>query len=172
MSQYSKGSPAPEAQEQVEALENDLEEQVPPMPTAPLPAAGGSSTVAYGPDQMLAVYAARGKVTASPMPPMPTGNNPKGGMRLLGNLGNKRDETALQSTMPNAPSPGDMRSYVHLNTGTAASSAVGALPQPGPQTPSSLSIPTPSGSWNNVRKSSASVDSTYSDDAEHVGEAR
>ena len=53
----------------IEAL--DQHHPVPPasydLPTAPSPIAG-SSTVPYGPDQMLAVYAARGKVASSPAP--------------------------------------------------------------------------------------------------------
>lgn len=138
-----KGSPAVQAQEEIEALE-----PVVPLPSAPAPAAG-SSTVAYGPDQMLAVYAARGKVSASPIPPMPT--QTQSGMRQMFN---------------NAPAPGDMRSYVHLNTGTVSSAAVEALPHPGPS--ATLTVPT----GKTSRLSGASDASNYSDDAENVGEAK
>ena len=127
-----KGSPAVGAQDEVEALE-----PVVPLPSAPAPAAG---TVAYGPDQMLAVYAARGKVSAAPNMPM-------------------------YNNAPSAPAPGDMRSYVHLNTGTVSSAAVEALPHPGPS--SSLAVP----AKQNARLSGASEASAYSEDAE-VGEAK
>jgi hypothetical protein len=141
MSQYSKGGSSPAPEEQVEALENDV------MPTPPpVAATKPNPTVAYGPDQMLAVYAARGKVSATPMPPLP------------------------------APGDGDMRSYVHLNTGTVSSAAVEALPAPGPRHGSgsgssgsgSLIVP---GTRSNARMSGSSEVSTYSDDAE-VGEAK
>ena len=132
ISQHSKGSsPAPEAQqEHIEALDHDESN----MPQSSLPAAVGSGTVAYGPDQMLAVYAARGKVSAAPMPAL--------------------------------PAPGDMRSFVHLNTCTMSSAAVGALPAPGPHG-SSLSVPTlASTGRSNARLSGSSEISTYSEDAD------
>lgn len=145
-------SPAPD-HDQVEALDND---DIADMPAAPAPAQG---TVAYGPDQMLAVYAARGKVAATPMPPLPTASN---GMRQL------------YKHEPSAPAPGDMRSYVHLNTGTVSSAAVEALPHPGPgkSTGSSLTVPTlGSTGRSDQRLSGSSETSAYSEEAD-VGEAK
>jgi len=98
ISQHSKGSsPAPEAQqEHMETLDNDE----PTMPQQPMPAAVGSTTVAYGPDQMLAVYAARGKVSASPMPALPA----PGDMRSLVHLNTGTMSSAAVGALP-APGP-------------------------------------------------------------------
>lgn len=129
----TKGSPVVESQEQVEALEPVAPSPVTPLPAHPAPAVvAGSSTVAYGPDQMLAVYAARGKVSA-----------------------------------PSVPAPNEMRSFVHLNTGTVSSAAIEALPPPGPN--GSLAVP--ASGRADARLSGASETSAYSDDAE-VGEAK
>ena len=96
--------------------------------------------MAYGPDQMLAVYAARGKVN---------------------NVNNAA-----------TPAPGDMRSYVHLNNGTAAANAVNALPHPGPTGNGNGSLGVPQQARNaGARMSSSSDMSTYSD-GDAVGEAK
>lgn len=73
MSQHSSRSPAvnPVDNDQVEDLEHD-ESNSPALPAVPAPVAAGISTVAYGPDQMLAVYAARGKVNGTAIPALPS----------------------------------------------------------------------------------------------------
>lgn len=176
ISQYSKNSPNPEYPGQfskpptpdpnsVEALDTIPTSNSNPMydlPTAPSPIAG-SSTVAYGPDQMLAVYAARGKV-ASSTTPIP---NPR------------------HIQMPPAPAAGDMRSYVHLNKGTVSAMVVDALPHPGPgpgQGPlavlgTKFRVPVPSlaGRGRSNTMSRASEGSAYSaqtNEEEEVGNAK
>ena len=166
ISQYSRGSANPDLNGQfsnpptpdpnsVEALEAPTYDP----PTAPSPIAG-SSTVAYGPDQMLAVYAARGKVSSStaPIPRLLTAVNP------------------VSSTMPPAPTPGDMRSYVHLNRGTVSSTVVDALPAPGPRgttpTPAvNLRVPVPGARDRSNTVSRTSDGSNYSIDQD-IGNAQ
>jgi hypothetical protein len=126
------------------------------LPTAPSPIAG-SSTVAYGPDQMLAVYAARGKVASStsPIPRLHTAS----------------------SAMPPPPTPGDMRSYVHLNRGTVSATVVDALPPPGPRgvisptlekPAANLRVPVPA----RGRSSTMSEGGAYSAEDEEIGNAK
>jgi hypothetical protein len=169
MSQSSKNSPALEVSDPMDRVEHlDI---APNPPTAPSPIAG-SSTVAYGPDQMLAVYAARGKAntttTSNPQPspthlapiaqPKPVATRQNSGMRLLGNLG-KRDEATSPSPVPvSAPAPGDMKSFVHLNNGVVSSSVVDAY-EP------ALAVP-----GAGAGKSRLSEGSAYSE--EEVGEAK
>ncbi|RSH90539.1 hypothetical protein EHS25_001144 [Saitozyma podzolica] len=154
-----------------------------PMPTLDLPVApspiAGSSTVAYGPDQMLAVYAARGKVSGATTPAtsVPTVGK-KQGIRILTNFGGKKDDSTnvpAPSPVAQSAAPGEMRSYVHLNRGTVSSAVVDALPPPGPPGAGSptLRVPPPSGRArsNTVnRQSEASFGSTYSDN--NVGHAQ
>jgi hypothetical protein len=179
MSQQSRGStlevpiPSPDHNQ----IEN-LDMASPPLPTAPSPIAG-SSTVAYGPDQMLAVYAARGKVNGAapaiipstsigPLSiPKPVATRQNSGMRLLSNLGKKGED---QAAVTGVPAPGDMKSFVHLNNGVVSSSAVEALPLPGPQGAANLTIPG-SGTGKRSRMSGGSEGSSYSEDGE-VGEAK
>ncbi|CAD6576150.1 MAG: hypothetical protein TREMPRED_001590 [Tremellales sp. Tagirdzhanova-0007] len=164
ISQYSRGSPNPDGQfsnpptpdpNSIEALDAPTYDP----PTAPSPIAG-SSTVAYGPDQMLAVYAARGKVSSStaPIPRMLTALKP------------------VSSTMPPPPTAGDMRSYVHLNRGTVSSTVVDALPAPGPRgtTPIpavNLRVPVPVTRGRSNTVSRTSDGSNYSID-EDIGNAK
>lgn len=134
-------------EDHVEAIDGiDPEQARSPTPNGP--------TVQYGPDQMLAVYAARGKVNASPVntpgapavppsAPAPAALAPSKIRRFLSRKDkNARDE--LAPPLPSAtldtpravaspsPEPVSMRSYVHLNQGTASASAIGSLPPPGP----------------------------------------
>ena len=95
-SMISQNSRAPDSQEeQIEALDN----YEPAMPQPPSPAAV-VPTVAYGPDHMLAVYAARGKVSASPMPSLPA----PGDMRSLVHLNTGTVSSAAVGALP-APGP-------------------------------------------------------------------
>ena len=110
---------------------NGMESLTPdPSPTHAPP----SGTVQYGPDQMLAVYAARGKPTGTMPMPSPT---PRG-------------------FSPSAPAPGDMRSYVHLNNGQVSSNAMHNYPG---QSGQNLGVPT-----TGTRMSSASDVSAYSEE--------
>lgn len=108
--------------------------------------AHGHSTVQYGPDQMLAVYAARGKAS-SPEPSNPPPVAKSGIRRLLtrkesGRASGRATPTGRQTpsgrqtpagdARGESPEPVSMRSYVHLNNGTASSQVVDALPPPGP----------------------------------------
>jgi len=177
MSQHSGQSPALEQSANVSPELNDMENLDLPaqtqLPTAPAPIAG-SSTVAYGPDQMLAVYAARGKINAATTPspvtvpamnlapiaqPKPAATRQNSALRVLGSLAGKRNEEVVSPV--SAPAPGDMKSFVHLNKGVVSSSVVDALPPPGPP---SLNIPSASS------KSRLSEGSSYSEDG--VGEAK
>lgn len=164
----------------VEALDNETTVD---MPAQPSPIAG-AQTVAYGPDQMLAVYAARGKVN-SPSPsaspaavPQASGSASSAqaaaiaqprptAKRLLSNLTKRGEEQHAPVTTQGT---GEMRSLTHLNNGTVSSAAVDALPPPGPQ--GSLRPPTGRTRSNTttVRASGASENSTYSDD--HIGSAQ
>ncbi|ORY31992.1 hypothetical protein BCR39DRAFT_465186 [Naematelia encephala] len=190
MSQHSANkaaagdSPALEAVEadQIESLEPNVTLPTSaPMPSMPTPIAG-SSTVAYGPDQMLAVYAARAKSgnpaalsptmtgpAAAAIPvPKPTATRQNSAMRVLTNLGKKDKE---DKEIPSAPAPGDMKSYVHLNKGTASSAAVEALPLPGGRNGSgSGSSLTPDAPARAV--SMASEGSRYSEVEEGQGNAK
>ncbi|EIW67890.1 hypothetical protein TREMEDRAFT_40028 [Tremella mesenterica DSM 1558] len=101
--------------------------------TSPVPA------ITYGPDQMLAVYAARAKSQAQGplIPEKPQPNRQNSGMRLLTSLGKKNADntgnvTSPTSLMPPPPAPGDMKSYVHLNRGTVPANIVESMPHPGP----------------------------------------
>jgi hypothetical protein len=167
MSQHSSArSPAPDSPytaDHMEALDTD---QAYDMPAQPSPIAG-AQTVAYGPDQMLAVYAARGKVNSpvtAASPPLASGPiaapRPTA-KRLLSNLTKRSDD----STVP-APQSGGMRSFVHLNNGTASSAAVDALPAPGP---GGLKPPMGRGRSNTTVERNSDI-STYSED--HVGSAQ
>jgi hypothetical protein len=166
MSQHSPALESPYAADHMEALDND---DAYDLPAQPSPIAG-AQTVAYGPDQMLAVYAARGKVN-SPSPSAPAASGPipaprPTAKRLLSNL-TKRNE---ENTAP-VPQSGEMRSFVHLHNGTASSAAVEALPAPGPLAGTGLKPPMTRARSNTVaRQSSVSQGSTYSED--HVGSAQ
>ena len=173
MSQHSSArSPGVDGQyhpDQMEALENT--DDAYDMPAQPSPIAG-AQTVAYGPDQMLAVYAARGKVNSPAMVASPsTASGPipaprPTAKRLLSNLTKRNDD----NTVP-LPQSGEMRSFVHLHNGTASSAAVEALPAPGPQNSTGLKPPMGRARSNTVlRRSDASQGSTYSED--HVGSAQ
>ena len=160
ISQHSVNSPTPESLGQFSnppTPDANAEEALDAPAHASMPSAP-SSTVAYGPDQMLAVYASRGKVASSAAPAQP--------LRVL------------TSNMPGAPAPGDMRSYVHLNRGTVSATVVDALPPPGPRGATSpsptnerpgmaLRVPTQPGS----RMSGASETSAYSEEGE-IGNAQ
>jgi hypothetical protein len=165
MSQHSSArSPAIEHNDQMEALDTDAAYD---MPAQPSPIAG-AQTVAYGPDQMLAVYAARGKVNSPAMAASPsTASGPipaprPTAKRLLSNLTKRNDD----NTVP-APQAGEMRSFVHLHNGTASSAAVEALPAPGPQS-GALKPPMGRARSNTVMRHSNG--SAYSED--HVGSAQ
>jgi len=171
VSQHSQNSPNPEYPGQfsnpptadlnaVEALDMATEYD---LPTAPAPIAG-STTVAYGPDQMLAIYAARGKVSGSTQP-IP---------RLMTGL------KAPASAMPPPPTPRNMRSYVHLNGGTVSATVVNALPPPGPRgmtsptiekPPTNLRMSGPTVRGRSSTLSRASEGSNYSVD-EGIGNAK
>lgn len=163
----------------VEALDNDHDQYPVDMPAQPSPIAG-AQTVAYGPDQMLAVYAARGKVNSPAPDSMPAAATagPSSGpiaqprptaKRLLSNLTKRGDDHAGPAPAP-APT-GEMRSFVHLNNGTVSSAAVDAMPAPGPQ--GGLRPPMTGRARSNTttRRSGASENSTYSDDHQ-VGNAQ
>ncbi|WVR03310.1 hypothetical protein IAU60_000301 [Kwoniella sp. DSM 27419] len=188
ISQASAQSPNPnvERSEELEAYENA------PEPTDLAPASG-SSTVAYGPDQMLAVYAARGKVASAgpstptfgtgPAPTLappvsqlkPTATRQNSAMRVLTSLGKKANDDASMPP-PSAPAPGDMRSFVHLNNGTVSSAVVDALPPPGPRGVTSPTGERPSTGLTvpGSRASGASDGSRYSqvEDNQNAGEAK
>lgn len=149
--------PMADEQDAVEALEpeRDVQHSAQPEPS-PSGQTSGLPTVAYGPDQMLAVYAQRGKVNASPVntppvaPPPPAAtkpSRPSAMKRLLSRkdiasgrktpTGRKTPsgrETPVLGDRGAAPSPEpmSMRSYVHLNNGTMSAAAVDNLPPPGP----------------------------------------
>ncbi|WVW81614.1 hypothetical protein I302_103609 [Kwoniella bestiolae CBS 10118] len=194
ISQASQRSPNPAMDNNsVEALDNAP--PVPMAPSAPSPIAG-SSTVAYGPDQMLAVYAARGKVANSApstptfgtapqaqnvAQPKPTASRQNSGMRLLTSLGGKKNSEDSTGSMPppSAPAPGDMRSFVHLNNGTVSSSVIDALPAPGPRGVTSPTGERPTTGLTapstKTRASGLSEGSRYSqtgEDEEDIGEAQ
>ena len=88
---------------------------------------------------MLAVYAQR-KGSTSPTPPAPAvtavGSKVK---RFLTRKEKKTPIPTPQEVRVTAPSPEPttMRSYVHLNNGTAPAHAVDNLPAPGPPRPDS-----------------------------------
>ena len=132
---------APE--EHVEAL--DAPRAASPSVTSP------TGTVAYGPDQMLAVYAARGKVNnaprpaspvvaapvapAAPAPPpsaMPNTKAPGAVRRFLSRKDSKTRIPDSRGASTPSPEPMSMRSYVHLHNGTVPSIVVDSLPPPGP----------------------------------------
>lgn len=189
MSQGSKGSPVippvdshpgtPDMPDSnyIEDLSN------PQTVTSPAPV---PSTVAYGPDQMLAVYAARGKVSPSgqsaptfpvPMPvatkPAAVRQNSGNPMRLLTSLAKRDREREREQATPveiTSPQTQDMKSFVHLNTGTVSSSVVDALPPPGPG--QTLRIPSRQRSNTVTRHSGGSAGSRYSADEEEIGNAR
>ena len=134
MSNGSKVSPGP-GFDQGRAMQDDRSHgQQPAAPNS------------YGPDQMMAVYAARGKGQSSNVSPPTTASSKSKGFFANFPAFNKNHQAApavssiptpsapipITPTSPPAPAPGDMRSYVHLHTGTATSSAVNALPLPGP----------------------------------------
>lgn len=147
---------------------NNVESLVPPVPNLPQmpPPTAGSTTVAYGPDQMLAVYAARGKVSgsSSPLPSTGFGNVPSpkpssrqsAGIRILDRFGKRGDKEDRESMpLPPIPSgPGGMKSMVHLNTGSVSATAVHGLTTP---------------SNNGARGSQVSEGSIYD---EEIGEAK
>jgi hypothetical protein len=168
MSTHSSArSPAIAHDDRMEALDTDAAyDAAYDMPAQPSPIAG-AQTVAYGPDQMLAVYAARGKVNSPAMVASPsTASGPipaprPTAKRLLSNLTKRNDD----NTVP-VPQSGEMRSFVHLHNGTASSAAVEALPAPGPS--SGLKPPMGRARSNTVMRQSNG--STYSED--HVGSAQ
>lgn len=141
ISQYSNKAAAPE--DQVEALEHDAHDA---MPSPPPAAANPNPIVAYGPDQMLAVYAARGKVSATPMPSLPA----PGDMRSYVHLNTGTVSSAAVQGLP-APGP---RHGAGSGSGSSASGTLG--------------VPT---TRSNARMSGSSEVSTYSEDAD-VGEAK
>ena len=163
--------------EHVEALDYDHHDQTSvDMPAAPSPIAG-AHTVAYGPDQMLAVYAARGKVNspapaASPvMPSAATGSSgpiaqPRPtAKRLLSNLTKRSEEQVAPAPAP----PAEMRSMVHLNNGTVSVRAVDQMAPLGPT--GGLRPPaTTRARSNTTTQRGASDGSAYSED--HVGSAQ
>lgn len=166
----------------VEALDNDHDHETSyDMPAQPSPIAG-AQTVAYGPDQMLAVYAARGKVN-SPSPsgtpaalPQASGSSaapisqPRPtAKRLLSNLTKRGEDHHVPATTPGSGTA-EMRSLIHLNNGTASSAAVDALPPPGPQGGLRPPIGRSRSTTTTVRASGASQGSAYSDD--HIGSAQ
>jgi hypothetical protein len=168
MSTHSSArSPAIAHDDRMEALDTDAAyDAAYDMPAQPSPIAG-AQTVAYGPDQMLAVYAARGKVNSPAMVASPsTASGPipaprPTAKRLLSNLTKRNDD----NTVP-VPQSGEMRSFVHLHNGTASSAAVEALPAPGPS--SALKPPMGRARSNTVMRQSNG--SAYSED--HVGSAQ
>lgn len=97
---------------------------------------------AMGPDQMLAVYAQRAGATSpispsSPTPPPNAATTSSKVKRFLSRK-DKKPKVAPQQypqdirvTSP-SPDPVQMRSYVHLNNGTASAQVVDNLPAPGP----------------------------------------
>ncbi|BEI90226.1 uncharacterized protein CcaverHIS019_0302960 [Cutaneotrichosporon cavernicola] len=146
---------APEA-EAVEALEHEHDQRHSVQAPAKSPS---QPAVAYGPDQMLAVYAQRGKVNASPVntptPPPPAAKaRPSAMKRLMSfkDLSNGRRTPTGRKTpsgrdtpelprgatpdLARGPSPDPesvpMRSLVHLNNGVMSKEAVDAMPRPGP----------------------------------------
>lgn len=106
------------------------------------------TTVAYGPDQMLAVYAARRAAAASPTAPTggaaikmpePVAKAASNVKRFLSRKDKKGSPAAAhqQIVEPSSPESLPMRSYVHMNNGTASKDVVDSLPQPGPPRPDS-----------------------------------
>ncbi|CAK9783493.1 hypothetical protein CC85DRAFT_329634 [Cutaneotrichosporon oleaginosum] len=146
------GAPEPEA---VEALEPERDQRLSVQP----PTTSAQPAVAYGPDQMLAVYAQRGKVNASPVstptPPPPAAKGRPSAMKRLMSFkdlsSGRRTPTGRRTPsgrdtpdlprgatpdLPRGPSPDPesvpMRSLVHLNNGVMSKEAVDAMPRPGP----------------------------------------
>ena len=143
-------------------------EDVPPVPSPKEvdSSDNSGSKKTYGPDEMLAVYAARAKSQAAGPATVPTVTEKpqpvrqNSAMRLFPSLGGKKNADA--SLMPPPPTPQDMKSMVHLNNGTVSSSVVDAMPHPGP--PSGGLAPQSAGGRtrsNTLRQSDASA---YSDD--------
>ena len=183
LSQHSGQSPAYDGTypmpnvDHVEALEHDHDQTSVDMPAAPSPIAG-AHTVAYGPDQMLAVYAARGKVNSpapAASPVMPSAASGSSGpiaqprptaKRLLSNLTKRSDEHVAPAPAP----PAEMRSLVHLNNGTVS---VRALDQMAPLGPTGGLRPpaTTRARSNTTTQRGASDGSAYSED-HHVGSAQ
>jgi hypothetical protein len=149
------GAPDPEA---VEALEPERAQRLSTQPATNGPS---QPPVAYGPDQMLAVYAQRGKVNASPVntpaPPPPAAKARPSAMKRLMSFkdlsSGRRTPTGRKTPsgrdtpdlplprgatpdLPRGPSPDPesvpMRSLVHLNNGVMSKEAVDAMPRPGP----------------------------------------
>lgn len=105
----------------------------PMMPAAPSPVLG-SSTVAYGPDHMLAVYAARAKANQASLNIVPTPGPvpaPKPALSSIRYL--PSGATTPTGEMPPPPPPVKMKSYVHLNNGTVSPETMGV--------PESVSMP-------------------------------
>lgn len=102
--------------------------------------ANGNPTVAYGPDQMLAVYAQRGKVN-SPTPDLPSTpplaitKGVASVKRFLTRKAGKQPAVNVPTIeIDRAESPEmAMRDMTHLHNGTVAGQAVESLPPPGPQ---------------------------------------
>lgn len=173
------GSHAMPNSDHVEAL--DYDHTSVDMPAQPSPIAG-AHTVAYGPDQMLAVYAARGKVNspapaASPvMPSAASGSSaaiaqPRPtAKRLLSNLTKRNDEHVSPANTLAPAAPSDMRSLVHLNNGTVSVRAVEEMPRLPPTGGLRPPVATRARSNSTVRASGASDGSAYSED--HVGSAQ
>ncbi|KAL1409605.1 hypothetical protein Q8F55_003600 [Vanrija albida] len=108
------------------------------------------TTVAYGPDQMLAVYAARRAAASSPTAPTggaaikmpePVAKAASNVKRFLSRKDKKVAPVVQQQQQqvaePGSPESVPMRSYVHMNNGTASKDVVDSLPQPGPPRPDS-----------------------------------
>ncbi|KAK4684142.1 hypothetical protein P7C73_g6058, partial [Tremellales sp. Uapishka_1] len=118
----------------------------PPMPSAPSPVAG-SSTVAYGPDHLLAVYAARVKEKSQ----LPLLGTPSAGPI------EPPKSAAMRGMASSSAAPITMKSFVHLNQATVARENIDSLPAPGRNR--SLRIPVP----GQKRDSSNSEASKYSE---------
>ncbi|KAL7419968.1 hypothetical protein Q5752_004931 [Cryptotrichosporon argae] len=156
-------SPNPQFDDEyVEALDHDESHAAPTMP-API---AGSSTVAYGPDQMLAVYAARGKVSpaAAPASTLPSAPQPStSGFRRL--LGRKEVPALAPSPIPSisAPQPlaedqAELRAYPgqHADALALPDATTGHRAHAG----------------QSMVSNAASMGSVYAEDEENVGAAK
>lgn len=142
-SMMSQASPSPnfEAAYDADAVESlqDPEPMAMPLPS-PIPAG-------QDPDQALAMYAAQRANAMSPtnnnnLPPNPSRSNSAMKIPFFSKKSASSSNTSgfspgasanpEQGEVPTMGPPVEMRSYVHLNSGTVSADVVNALPKPGP----------------------------------------
>ncbi|KIR29936.1 hypothetical protein CNBG_9314 [Cryptococcus deuterogattii R265] len=150
-SMMSQASPSPnfEAAYSADAVESlqDPEPVSMPLPS-PIPAG-------QDPDQALAMYAAQRANAMSPTnnnsPPNPSRSNSTMKIPFFSKKSASSNNSSAsapgaganpeQGEVPTMGPPVEMRSYVHLNSGTVSADVVNALPKPGPPATTSVSGP-------------------------------